>query len=147
MRAGRTPVAPLSSPPFRRYLLGQLPSLTGSWAQVVALAWWVESRDPKALGWVIALQFLPSLALGPWFGAIADRHDRRRLLITAETGLGLVALTYALASAAGVLTMPLIYPLATVWGIINAIDTPARRADCSRRSGLMATRPNTCPRL
>jgi MFS family permease len=128
VRAGRAAVAPLSSPPFRRYLLGQLPSLTGSWAQVVALSWWVESHDPKALGWVVALQFLPSLLLGPWFGVVADRHDRRRLLMLAECGLGLVAAAYALASLTGVLTLPVIYGLATAWGMINALDTPARRA-------------------
>ena len=128
MRAGRTAVAPLSSAPFRRYLLGQLPSLTGSWAQVVALSWWVESHDPKALGWVVALQFLPSLVLGPWFGVAADRHDRRGLLMLAECGLGLVAAGYALASLTGVLTLPVIYVLATTWGVINALDTPARRA-------------------
>jgi MFS family permease len=128
VKASRTAVAPLSSAPFRRYLLGQLPSLTGSWAQVVALSWWVESQDPKALGWVIALQFLPSLVLGPWFGVVADRHNRRRLLMLAECGLGLVAAGYALASLTGVLTLPVIYVLATVWGVINALDTPARRA-------------------
>ena len=128
MRAGRAAVAPLSSPPFRRYLLGQLPSLTGSWAQVVALSWWVESLDPKALGWVVALQFLPSLVLGPWFGVIADRHNRRRLLILAECGLGLVAGAFALASLTGTLTLPIIYVLATAWGVVNALDTPARRA-------------------
>ncbi len=121
-------VAPLSSPAFRRYLAGQLPSVTCSWAQVVALSWVVVEFDRPALGWVVALQFLPSLVLGPWFGAVADRHDRRRLLMVAESGLGLVALAYALASAADVLTMPLIYSLATVWGVINALDTPARRA-------------------
>jgi MFS family permease len=128
VRAGRTAAAPLRSAPFRRYLLGQIPSLTGSWAQVVALAWRVESLDPKALGWVIALQFLPSLMLGPWFGVVADRHDRRRLLILAECGLGLVAAAYALVSLTGALTLPVIYVLATAWGVINALDTPARRA-------------------
>jgi MFS family permease len=121
-------VAPLSSPPFRRYLLGQLPSLTGSWAQVVALSWWVETLDPKALGWVVALQFLPSLVLGPWCGVVADRHNRRRLLMLAEGGLGLVAAAYALASLTGMLTLPAICVLATGWGVINALDTPARRA-------------------
>jgi MFS family permease len=128
VKASRTAVAPLSSAPFRRYLLGQLPSLTGSWAQVVALSWWVVSLDPKALGWVVALQFLPSLVLGPWFGVVADRHNRRRLLMLAECGLGLVAAGYALASLTGVLTLPVIYVLATAWGVINALDTPARRA-------------------
>jgi MFS family permease len=128
VRAGPAAVAPLSSPPFRRYLLGQVPSLTGSWAQVVALSWRVESLDPRALGWVVALQFLPSLVLGPWFGVVADRHNRRMLLMLAECGLGLVAAAYALASVTGVLTLPVIYLLATAWGAINALDTPARRA-------------------
>ena len=124
----RTAAAPLASPAFRRYLTGQLPSVTCSWAQVVALSWIVVELDRRALGWVVALQFLPSLALGPWFGAVADRHDRRRLLMLAESGLGIVALAYTLASAAGKLTMPVIYLLATAWGVINALDTPARRA-------------------
>ncbi len=75
------------------------------------------------LGLVVALQFLPSLVLGPWFGAVADRHDRRRLLMLAEAGLGLVALTYALVSALDHLTLPWICVLATAWGIVNALDT------------------------
>jgi Transmembrane secretion effector len=124
----RAAAAPLASPAFRRYLAGQLPSVTCSWAQVITLSWVVVELNPRALGLVVALQFLPSLALGPWFGAVADRHDRRRLLMLAEAGLGVVAAGYALASASGVLTMPLICLLATVWGIINALDTPARRA-------------------
>jgi len=125
---GHPAVAALRVTGFRRYLAGQLPSITCSWAQVVALSWAVVERDPHALGWLVALQFTPSLLLGPWFGAIADRHDRRRLLMLAEAGLGLVALCYALASAAGVLGLPLIYVLATTWGVINALDTPARRS-------------------
>jgi MFS family permease len=114
--------------PLRRYLIGQLPSVTCSWAQVVALSWVVVERNPHALGWVTALQFLPSLVLGPWFGAVADRHDRRRLLMLAEAGLGLVALTYTVVSAIDALTLPWIFVLATAWGVVNALDTPARRA-------------------
>ena len=124
----RAAVAPLRSTAFRRYLAGQLPSVTCSWAQVVALACVVVQIDPRALGWVVVAQFLPSLLLGPWFGALADRHDRRRLLILAEAGLGLIALAYTAAAAAGVLALPLIYTLASAWGVINALDTPARRA-------------------
>ncbi|WP_152360364.1 MFS transporter [Microlunatus speluncae] len=120
--------AALRSPALRRYLAGQLPSVTCSWAQVVALAWVVVQLDPAALGLVILLQFLPTLVIGPWFGALADRYDRRRLLMIAETGLALVAAGYALAAAAGALTLPMIFLLAGVWGVINALDTPARRA-------------------
>jgi len=118
----------LRSAAFRRYLIGQLPSVTCSWAQVVALSWTVVDRSPGALGWVVALQFTPSLMLGPWFGTLADRYDRKRILMLAETGLGIVATGYAVTAATGRLTLPVIYLLATLWGVINALDTPARRA-------------------
>ncbi len=121
-------VAPLRSTAFRRYVIGQLGSVACSWAQVVALAWVVVELDPKSLGWVVALQFLPSLLLGPWFGVVVDRHDRRQLLILAEAGLGLVALGYVAAAETDQLTMPIVYLLALAWGVINALDTPARRA-------------------
>src|SRR5687767_1375070 len=123
-----TGFAALRSPAFRRYLIGQVPSVTCTWIQVVALSWIVVDRDPTALGWVVALQFAPTLLLGPWFGAVTDRHDRRRLLMLAEAGLGLVAAAYAVAAATDRLTLPLIYGLAAAWGIINALDTPARQA-------------------
>ena len=96
----------LRSATFRRYLTGQLPSVTCSWAQVVALSWTVVDRSPGALGWVVALQFTPSLMLGPWFGTLADRYDRKRILMLAETGLGIVATGYAVTAATGRLTLP-----------------------------------------
>ncbi|MBL7492631.1 MFS transporter [Frankia sp. AgB1.9] len=123
-----SPLGALRSPGFRRYLIGQVPSVTGSWAQVVALSWAVVDRDPAALGWVVAAQFTPSLVLGPWFGAVTDRHDRERILMFAEAGLGVVAAAYALASATGHLTLAVIGVLACCWGVLNALDTPARRA-------------------
>jgi MFS family permease len=123
-----TGLAALRSPAFRRYLTGQVPSVTCTWIQVVALSWTVVDRDPTALGWVVALQFAPTLLLAPWFGAVTDRHDRRRILMLAEGGLGLVAAAYAVAAATDRLTLPLIYGLAAAWGIINALDTPARQA-------------------
>jgi len=125
---GHPTLAALRVPGLRRYLAGQLPSVTCSWAQVVALSWVVVERDPDALGWLVACQFAPSLLLGPWFGAVADRHDRKRLLMLAEAGLGVVAGCYAVASAAGFLDLPLIFVLAVTWGVINALDTPARRS-------------------
>jgi MFS family permease len=124
----RTAVAPLRSPAFRRYLLGQLPSVTGSWVQVVAVSWVVVQIDPQALGWVVALQFLPTLLLGPWLGAMVDRHDRRILLLLAEAGLGVVAFGYAVTAAASALTLPVVAGLAATWGVLNALDTPARRS-------------------
>ena len=65
---------------------------------------------------MVALQFLPTLLLGPWCGALADRYDRRTLLMAAEAGLGLVAAGYAVAAATGRLTLPVIGVLAALVG-------------------------------
>jgi MFS family permease len=142
------PTEALRSPAFRRYLIGQVPSVICSWMQVVALSVVVVEKDPAALGWVVALQFLPSLLLGPWFGAVVDRHDRRSLLMLAEAGLGAVAAAYAILSTMDSLSMGTVYALAAVWGLFNALDTPARRAlipslvaraQAARASSLAAT--------
>jgi MFS family permease len=117
----------LRSPAFRRYLTGQVPSVICSWIQVVAVSVVVVEKDPVALGWVVALQFLPALLLGPWFGAVVDRHDRRALLMLAEAGLGSVAIAYFVLYTVDSLSMGAIYALASVWGLFNALDTPARR--------------------
>ena len=138
----------MGSPALRRYLIGQLLSVTCSWMQVVALASVVVERDTTALGWVVAVQFLPSLLLGPWFGALVDRYDRRRLLMLAEGGLGLVATTFAALSTVDRLSIGWVFVLATAWGLFNALDTPARRAfipmlvpsgQAARASSLAAT--------
>ncbi|HEX5996766.1 MAG TPA: MFS transporter [Jiangellales bacterium] len=122
-----TAFAVLRFPAFRRYVIGQLLSVTCSWVQVVALSWVVVNRDPAAVGWVVGLQFAPSLLLGPWFGTVVDRHDRKRILILCEAGLGLIAVGYgiAISSEAG---LRWIFILAALWGVINALDTPARQA-------------------
>lgn len=116
------------TPALRLYLVGQLPSVVCSWAQVVAVSLVAIRLDPSLLGWVVAAQFFPSLVLGPWFGVLADRHDRRWLLIFAEGGLGLVAVGYATASLLGGLDSGTLLTLAGVWGVLNALDTPARRS-------------------
>lgn len=119
--------AALRSRPFRLYVLGQLPSVTCALAQVVAIWWLVVDRAPWALGWVVVLQFLPSLLLGPYFGVVADGHDRRRLLMCAEGGLGPVALAYATLSMMDLLTVPHVLLLATAW-VSSTRSTPGRRA-------------------
>jgi MFS family permease len=120
-------LAPLRVGAFRRYLTGQLLSVSGSWVQVVALTSFVVQQDRQALGVVVALQFLPMLA-APLFGAVSDRVDRRRLVMAAEVGLGGVAIVYAALALLGTITVGWIAVVAVVWGTINALDTPARQA-------------------
>src|SRR3954464_534641 len=68
---------------YRLYASGQLISLTGTWMQRVAQDWLVLelTNSGTALGVVTALQFGPSLVFGLWGGVLADRLDKRRLLL------------------------------------------------------------------
>lgn len=115
---------------FRLFFIGQGVSQIGTWVQSVALVWLVLSRTGSgvALGVTTALQFLPLLVLGPWAGLVADRVDKRKLLVATQAaaaaqagGMGLLVLT-------GSDSLPLIYALSLVFGIITAVDNPVRRA-------------------
>ena len=115
---------------YRLYASGQLISLTGTWMQRVAQDWLVLelTNSGTALGIVTALQFLPSLLLGPWGGVVADRGDKRRLLLATQTGLAVVALVLGLLDVFGVVTYWQVLVLATALGLIAAVDTPIRQS-------------------
>src|SRR6266496_3637594 len=68
---------------YRLYASGQVVSLTGTWMQRVAQDWLVLtlSNSGTALGIVTALQFGPTLLFSLWGGVLADRYDKRRLLM------------------------------------------------------------------
>src|SRR5205814_1854264 len=70
---------------YRLYFFGQIVSLTGTWMQSVAQAWLVLSLTGSglALGLTAGLQFGPILFGGPWGGVMADRSDKREVLIAA----------------------------------------------------------------
>jgi len=74
---------------YRLYASGQLISLTGTWMQRVAQDWLVLelTNSGTALGVVTALQFGPSLILGMWGGVLADRSNKRRLLLATQSGV------------------------------------------------------------
>ena len=82
-----------SSRNYRIYLVGQSICLCGTWMQTVAQAWLVLkiTGSGTALGFVVALQFLPVLVLGPWGGVLADRMPKRRLLLITQVAFGLLA--------------------------------------------------------
>jgi len=115
---------------YRLYASGQLVSLTGTWMQRVAQDWLVlELTDSgTALGIVTALQFGPQLLLGLWGGVLADRLDKRKLLLITQTGLAAVALMLGLLDVAGVVQYWQVLVLATLLGLISAIDTPVRQS-------------------
>jgi len=115
---------------FRLFFLGQLVSQTGTWAQSVAIIWVVLqlTGDGVALGLATAAQFFPVLVLGAWAGVVADRVDRHRFLLGTQLAFALVALGFAGLAFADRLTLPAIYVLATLFGVVTALDNPVRRS-------------------
>ncbi|MGA9857405.1 MAG: MFS transporter [Solirubrobacteraceae bacterium] len=130
VHAGRVTFAALSIPNYRRYYAGQAISLTGTWMQMTAQSWLVLTltHSSTALGVVIALQTLPVLLLGPYGGVIADRVDKRRMMIALQSAMGVQALTLGLLTVTGVVQVWEIGVLAALLGLNNAFENPARQS-------------------
>ena len=129
-RAARVTFRSMSVRNYRLYFAGQLISTTGTWMQSIAQAWLVLqiTGSGVALGVTVALQFLPVLLVGAWGGLVADRVDKRRLLVGTQAAAGLLALVLGTVTALGVVQLWMIYALALGLGAVNALDNPARRA-------------------
>ncbi len=128
--ARRTTFAALEIPNYRRYVRGQSISLTGTWMQMTAQAWLVLTLTHSAakLGLVVALQTLPVLLLAPYGGVIADRVDKRRLMVALQIAMGLQALTLGLLTVMGAVRLWEIGALAVLLGLNNAFENPARQS-------------------
>ena len=129
---------------FRRYFVGHAVSTLGTWIQQVALAWLVYRLTGSAalLGLTTCMALLPQLLVGPFAGAWIDRHDKRRLLILVESLLGLQALALALLTAGEWITPTLLVAMATLLGVLNALDTPLRQSLLSQFVDDRADLPN-----
>ena len=129
LRAGRT-FQSLRSRNYRLFFAGMSVSAIGSWMQLIAQGWLVVQLGGKgvALGTLTALQFVPTLVGGAWGGLLADRLDKRRLVIRTQVASGALALVLGVATGTGVVTLGLVYVLAFLLGCVNAVDNPTRRA-------------------
>ncbi|MGO9961165.1 MAG: MFS transporter [Solirubrobacteraceae bacterium] len=128
--AGRVTFAALAVPNYRRYTGGQAISLIGTWMQMTAQAWLVLTltHSSTMLGVIVALQTLPVLLLGPYGGVIADRVDKRRLMIALQSAMGLQALALGLLTVTGVVKVWEIGLLAALLGLNNAFENPSRQS-------------------
>ena len=115
---------------FRLFFSGQLISQIGNWLTLIAQTLLVLKLTDSglALGLLAACQFGPVLLLGAWSGLIADRSDKRTLLIRVQTFA--MVQSFVLASLAFMDRPPVaaIYVVAVFGGIATAFDNPARRA-------------------
>ncbi len=122
--------ASLSVHNYRLYFGGQAVSLIGTWMQATAQAWLVLtlSGSSSILGLIVALQALPILIIGPYAGVIADRVDRRLLMIFLQSIMGVLALVLAILTLGGWIEVWQIAILAPLLGLNNAFENPARQA-------------------
>ena len=115
-------------PAYRRLLAGgQLSMLGGAMTSfAVVLQVWDLTRSSLAVG-LLGLTFVPVLFVGLLGGAIADSVDRRRLALVTSAGLMAVSAAFAAQAYAGLSELWLLYALAMVQAVLQAIGAPARR--------------------
>ena len=115
---------------FRLYFFGQVISLTGTWMQSVAQAWLVLriTGSGFAVGLVAGLQFLPILLLGSWGGLIADRMDKRRILLVTQSSAALLALALGMLDLFGLVRLWMVYSLSAGLGLVTLVDMPTRQS-------------------
>ena len=126
--------ATFSSLKFRNYRLwftGALVSNIGTWMQRVGQDWLVltqlTNNSGVALGLVTGLQFAPVLFLSPWAGVLADRMDRRKLLVITQASMGVFAAILGALVLSGHVRLWHVYVLATALGVAAAFDAPVRQ--------------------
>jgi MFS family permease len=139
---GHEAFASLAIPNFRRYFAGQAISFVGTWAQMVAQAWLVLELTGSAtwVGLAFAAQTLPMLLVGPYGGLVADRADKRRLLIGLQVVMGLLAGLLAVLTLAGSVQLWHVLLLAGLLGLADAFEKPTRQAFVVEMVGAEAVR-------
>jgi predicted MFS family arabinose efflux permease len=120
----------LNHPDFRRFFLAQLAALVSGWMHTVAQSWLVLqlTDSPLRLGLIGTLQFGPILLFSIVTGAFADRLPKRRVLVTTQVTLAILALVLAALVASGRVRYWHVGVVAVLAGLAQAFDTPARQS-------------------
>jgi MFS family permease len=130
LRTARRTFTALRVPNYRLYFAGQSVSLIGTWMQTTAQAWLVLSLTHSAtdLGLVVAIQALPVLLFAPYGGVVADRVDKRKMMVVLQSFMGLQALALGLLVLVGTARFWEVCVLAAVLGLNNCFENPSRQA-------------------
>ncbi|MEM9628506.1 MAG: MFS transporter [Pseudomonadota bacterium] len=120
----------LGQPNYGVYVAGNSLSLIGTWMQRVAVGWlaWELSGSGAVLGLVAFADLAPTLMIGPFGGALADRLDRRRLLMIGQSINMMLSLVLAGLTASGLITVSLLILIIGMNGAVIGINQPARLA-------------------
>ena len=115
---------------FRLFFTGQLISQIGNWLTLIAQTLLILKLTDSgvALGLLAACQFGPVLVLGAWSGLVADRSDKRKLLIIVQIFAMFESFALAFVAFMHHPSVIIVYIIAIFGGIATAFDNPARRA-------------------
>lgn len=124
------PFAALRQRNFQLYSLSRIFSTLGNQMLQAILAWQIYdiTGSPLSLGFLGLARFFPALALSMVGGAVADTHDRRKIMLVSQLAPLACALTLALATSGGWVSQGLIYGLVVIIGLGSAFEAPARTA-------------------
>ena len=124
------PLAAFSVPNYRRFVIGQAVSLVGSWTETVAQALLVLQLTHSGLwlGLATAARYLPVLLLTPYAGLIVDRADKRTVLLITQASLAALSLILGALVLLGAIHLWMVFAIALAFGVLTALDNPARMA-------------------
>jgi len=114
---------------YRLFFAGQVVSVAGTWMQNIALAWLVIelSTSPLAVGALAFCRFVPFFLFGLVAGVVIDRLDTRRLLLATQGAAMVVSIALAVVTLSGWATLPVVYALAAIGGLVLVFDAPGRQ--------------------
>jgi MFS family permease len=115
---------------FQLFFSGQLISLIGTWMQTVAQGWLVYRMTSSSLllGIVTFAGQIPVVPVAPFAGMVADRWNRRKVVIATQTASMILAFILAILTLLKIVTVWEIIVLAALMGVVNAFDIPARQS-------------------
>jgi predicted MFS family arabinose efflux permease len=120
----------LAHPSFGTYIAGNSISLIGTWMQRIGVGWlaWELSHSGAVLGLVAFADLFPTVVIGPFGGALADRVDRVRVIKVAQLLIMAQSLALFALTASGLITVPLLLALVLFSGVVIGFNQPARLA-------------------
>ncbi|MET4783709.1 MFS transporter [Glaciihabitans sp. UYNi722] len=115
---------------YRLYVISQVIANTSGWMQKIAIDWLVNelTHNVALVGVTVFLQFAPVLLFGVWGGLIADRVDKRKLMMTTQSVTVLLCAWLGVVTLMGVVTVGEVWATAFLLGLVAVVEGPARSA-------------------
>ena len=115
---------------YRLYVISQVLSNTSGWMQKIATDWLVNelTHNVALVGVTVFLQFAPVLLFGVWGGVLADRVDKRRLMMVTQFTTALLCAVLGALTITGVVVVWQVWGVAFLLGMVAVVEGPARSA-------------------